>query len=128
MQLDLSNNNLCVEKGIFGREVYTTKGIKAIAKALKVNASVTRVDVRGSGIAGEGASQLSAAVLGNERIEVFNEIPIKEMRADSFTELDLSGKRIGVEGGMVVAGLLPVMASVTSVRSPAHPNRSSHVP
>ena len=41
MQLNLSYNNLCEGKGIFGREVYTTKGIKAIAKALKVNASLT---------------------------------------------------------------------------------------
>ena len=43
MQLNLSYNNLCEGKGIFGREVYTTKGIKAIAKALKVNASVTKI-------------------------------------------------------------------------------------
>ena len=52
-------------------------------------------------------------MLGNTKIEVFNEVPVKEMRADSFTELDLSEKRIGVEGGMVVAGLLPAMASLT---------------
>ena len=67
-------------------------------------------------ILGDSASQLSSAVLGNTKIEVFNEVPIKEMRADSFTELNLEGKDIGVEGGMVVAGLLPVMASLTSVR------------
>ena len=41
-----------------------------------------------SDIAGDDASQLSAAVLGNAKIEVFNEIPIKEMRADSLTKLD----------------------------------------
>eukprot|EP00900_Chrysochromulina_parva_P019069 jgi/Chrpa1/27163/Chrysochromulina_OHIO_Genome00026158-RA len=44
---------------------------------------------------------------------MFNEIPIKEMRADSFTELDLNGKGVGVEGGMVVAGLIPVMGALT---------------
>ena len=76
---------------------------------------MTRVDIRFNAIAGDGASQLSVAVLGNSNIEVFNEIPIKEMRADSFTELHLNEKYIGVEleGGMVVAGLLPVMASLT---------------
>lgn len=37
------------------------------------------------------------------------------MRADSLTELDLSGKGIGPEGGMVVAGLVPVMTSLTSL-------------
>ena len=71
--------------------------------------------MRSNDISGNSASQLSSAVLGNTKIEVFNEVPIKEMRADSFTELNLEGKDIGVEGGMVVAGLLPVMASLTSV-------------
>ena len=44
--------------------------------------------------------------LGNQKMEVFNEIPIKEMRANSLIELDLSAKSVGVVGGMVVAGLL----------------------
>ena len=46
---------------------------------------------------------------------MFNEIPVKEMRADSFTELDMEGKGIGVEGVMVVAGLIPVTGSLTSI-------------
>ena len=57
--------------------------------------------------------RLSAAVLANIKIEVFNDVPIKDMRADSFTELDLSSKDIGVVGGTVVAGLIPAMASLT---------------
>ena len=84
-----------------------------MAPAIAVCASVTRVDVRNNNIAGDGASQLSTAVLGNTTIEIFNEIPIKEMRTDSFTTLDLKKKYIGVEGGMVVADLLPAMASLT---------------
>ena len=57
---------------------------------------------------------------------MFNEVPVKEMRTDSLTELNLSDKRIGVEGGMVVAGLLPAMASLTSVWTPAHePSQSA---
>ena len=87
-----------------------------LAPEISVMPSLTSLDVRYNGISGDGASQLSSAVLGNTKIEVFNEVPIKEMRADSFTELNLEGKDIGVEGGMVVAGLLPVMASLTSVR------------
>ena len=86
-----------------------------MAPAIAVSASLTHVDVRYNSIIGDGASQLSVAVLGNTAIEVFNEVPIKEMRADSFTELDLDEKGIGVAGGMVVAGLIPVMTSVTSV-------------
>ena len=86
-----------------------------MADALRVNASITRLDVRANDISGDGASQLSAAVLGNTKIEVFNEIPIKEMQTDSLTELNLYGQNIGVVGGMVVAGLMPVMASITQV-------------
>ena len=74
-----------------------------------------QLDLRKNKISPQVASQLSAAVLGNTMIEVFNEILIKEMRADSLTELQLSNKDIGVEGGMVVAGLVPVMASLTKI-------------
>ena len=91
-----------------------------MAPAIAVSAStasLTRVDVRHmvrcNEIAGDGASKLSAAVLGNTTIEVFNGIPIKEMRADSLTSLNLKNEYIGIVGGMVVAGLLPVMASLT---------------
>ena len=102
-ELDLANN-------FFGAD-----GAKAVATycACAVTGSLSRVDVRGNNLAGEGASQLSAAILGNLKIEMFNEIPIKEMRANSFTELDLKEKRFGVEGSMVVAGLIPMMAMLT---------------
>ena len=90
-------------------------GAKAVAAMAAFVGSVTRVDVRYNDVTGDGASQLSAAVLANTKIEVFNEVPIKEMRADSLTELDLKDKVIGVEGGMVVAGLIPVMASLTKI-------------
>ena len=111
LQLDLSNNELCGLDSC-GRGTYTAEGIAAIADALRVNGALTRVDVRHNNITGDGAAHLAAAVLSNLKIEMFNEIPIKEMRADTFTELDLKGKSIGVEGGMVVAGLIPVMGAV----------------
>ena len=90
-------------------------GANAVAAMVAVPGALTRVAVCHNNIAGNGAAQLSAAVLGNLKIEMFNEIPIKEMRADSFTELDLDGKRFGVEGGMVVAGLIPVMGALTKM-------------
>ena len=80
-----------------------------------VTRALTRVDVRQNNIAGDGPVQLATAVLGNLKIEMFNEIPIKEMRANSLTELDLKGKDVGVEGGMVVAGLIPVMGALTKL-------------
>ena len=91
------------------------EGAAALAPALAANSALTRVDIRHNNIAGDGAAQLAAAVLGNLKIEMFNEIPIKEMRANSLTELDLTGKGVGVEGGMVVAGLIPVSGGLTSI-------------
>jgi hypothetical protein len=116
--IDLSRNRLC---GIWtdahdGQQgTHTAEGITAIADALRVNGGLTSIDVRSNEIAGDGASQLAAAVLGNLKIEIFNEIPIQEMRANSLTELDLNRKGVGVEGGMVVAGLIPVMGGLTAL-------------
>ena len=104
--INLSGNNLTN----YGRDM---TGITELAAALVVNGALTSLDVRRNNIVGDGAVQLSAVVLGNFKIEMFNEIPIKEMRADSFTELDMNGKGIGVEGGMVVAELIPVMGALT---------------
>ena len=88
-------------------------GAKSVAATMAVTGSLTSLNVHSNYIVGDGAAQLSAAVLGNLKIEMFNRIPIKEMRANSITELNLFA--IGVEGGMVVAGLLPVMGSLTSI-------------
>ena len=112
--IDLFGNDLC-GLGWEGKGIYTAEGITAIADALRVNGTLTCVDIRHNNIAGDSAEQLSAAVLGNLKIEMFNEIPIKEMRANSLTELDLKGKGVGVEGVIVVAGLMPVMGALTSI-------------
>ena len=106
--INMSGNHLTN----FGRDM---TGIKELTAALGVNGALTSLDIRSNDIMGDGAAKLSAAVLGNLKIEMFNEIPIKEMRANSITELDLKGKGIGVEGGLVVAGLIPVMGSTTNL-------------
>ena len=113
--LDLSRCNKMCGCGVTnsGIGTYTAEGITAIADALRVNGALTSLDVRFNNITGDGAVQLSAAVLGNFKIEMFNEIPIKEMRANSLTELDLKDKRFGLVGGMVVAGLIPIMGGLT---------------
>jgi len=86
-----------------------------VAGLIPVMAGLTRVDVRQNNFVGDGAARLAAAVLGNLKVDRFNEIPIEEMRADWFTELDLKGKGVGVEGVMVVAGLIPAMSALTKV-------------
>jgi hypothetical protein len=106
--IDLSSSNLTD----YGRD---KTGIKELAAALGANGALTRVDVRHNNIAGDGAALLAAAVLGNLKIEMFNEIPIKAMRANSLMELDLNGEGVGIAGIMVVAGLIPVMGALTRV-------------
>ena len=87
-----------------------------LVEALPLCVQLTSLDVRhNNNISGESASQLSAAVVSNLTIVVFNGMPIKEMRTNSLTELDLRGKEIGVVGSMVVVDLLQVMPSLTSV-------------
>ena len=91
------------------------EGVKVVAEMASVMGALERLDVRNNKIAADGAAQLSAAVLGNLKIEMFNKIPIKEMRANSFTELDLKEKLVGVEGGIVIAGLIPFMGALTKL-------------
>ena len=102
-ELDLRNKGLCGPVAML------------ISYLIPAMGRLTSIDVRQNNIAGDGAVQLAAAVLGNLKIEIFNKIPIKEMRANSLTELDLNWKYFGVEGGMVVAGLIPVMGGLTSL-------------
>jgi len=66
-----------------------------LVEAIRLSASLTNCDVRRSEMSGDGASRLSVAVLAKAKITKFNEIPISEMRADSFAKLDLSNQNIG---------------------------------
>ena len=46
----------------------------------------------------------------------FCEIPLASLREDSITELDLSGKGVGVPGAIVLSKLLPSAAALTSLK------------
>ena len=46
---------------------------------------------------------------------MFGEIPIKELRADTLTTLNLSSKHLGSTEALVLAGLLPVSLSLASI-------------
>ena len=117
--MNLAYNQLCgLDED--GDGTYTTEGITAIAEALKVTGSVTSLSTAYNTISGNGARQLASAVLAKPTLENFSGIPLKELRTDSLTTLDLSRKGLGMPEAMVLAGLLPVVGSVTSVRSPAH--------
>ena len=71
-----------------------------------VIASLTSLSTAYNDISGNGAQQLAAAVLSKPTLEVFSSIPLKELRADSLTTLDLFDKGLGVPEAMVLADLL----------------------
>ena len=91
------------------------EGWIAIAKSLEVNATLTNLNVAANGISGEAARQLAAAALASKSLEVLSEVPIKELRADKLTELDLSSKRLGPTEGIVLAELIKVSASLKTL-------------
>ena len=98
--LNLRANNLNAEAG------------KALADTLLVNSVLKNLSIaHNSNISGEAAQQLAVAVLGSTPLEVFSEVPIKELRSDKLTELDLFNKGLGPTGGIVLAGLLKVNAA-----------------
>ena len=81
----------------------------------QVQGSLTAIDTRRNWIDGEAAEQLAAAVLGSSSMATFGDVPIKELRADALTTLDLSRKDLGLTEVLVLAGLLPVSHSLTQV-------------
>ena len=104
-QLHLSHNQLCgLDK--YGRGTYTAEGITAIADALKVTASVTKILVSRNRLGDEGATILCNA--------------LRESKVTNVQELDLSFNGIHTEGAKALAAMAGAIASVTSVRSPAH--------
>ena len=109
-QIDLSENNLTS----FGRSM---TGIKALAHGISVSRSLNVVDTRNNSIDGEAAKELAAAVLASSSMIKFGEVPIKELRADVLTTLDLKSKNLGPTEAIVLAGLLLVSRSLTQVHA-----------
>ena len=82
---------------------------------MHINCSLTKLDVRYSGIEGEGAEQLAAAVLESKSMEEFSLIPMKGLRADEVTELNLHSKGLGPAEVRVISSLLTANSSLTSL-------------
>ena len=81
-----------------GRGTYTADGIKAIAESISVSPAVTSIDV-GLNVIGRAASlELLAA-----------------MKGKSMVNIGMAGCSLGVEGSKVVAEMISVMPSITSV-------------
>ena len=88
-------------------------GVEALAGAVRNAASLTSLDVFHNGISDVAAAVLADAVLVSPSLVAFNGVPIKEMRANALSRLDLGDKRIGSEGSIALALLLPKMPSLT---------------
>ena len=110
----LEANAVLTELNLRNNEV-GDEGAKALASALKGNAVLTQLDMRGNDISGEAAQQLAAAVLASPSLEVFGKVPLKELRADALTELDLSVKDLGPAEDIVLVELLKVTKVLTKL-------------
>ena len=92
--LDLKDGKLGGERAVTARVV-----VAAVKSSL-----LTKLDTRGNDISEEAAQQLAAAVLGSKTLEVFSEIPIKEIRKHKQT-VDFSRQRLGPTEAIVLAAL-----------------------
>ena len=93
---------------------------KPLAEYLSVTGGLMSLDVRDNRIEGDGAERLATVVLESKSMEVFSLIPMKALRANEVTELNLSYKGLGPAEARVISSLLAVNGSLTTVWSPAH--------
>ena len=100
--------------------IYTPEGPKAIADALLVNRQLTKLDTRGNLISGEAAEGLAKAVLDSKSLLEFGKVPMKELRADELTTLNLNSKELGPPEAHVLASLVAITGQLTTVCSPGH--------
>jgi Ran GTPase-activating protein (RanGAP) involved in mRNA processing and transport len=81
---------------VYGSGTYSADGIKAIAQAISVMASVTSIDVGNNNIGQAASLELLAAMKGKNMVTI-----------------GMAGCSLGVEGSKVVAEMISVMASMT---------------
>ena len=67
----------------------------------------------------EAQRSLAAAVLGSKSLLSFGGVPMKELRADELTELDLSSKGLGPTEARVLGSLVAVSEALTSIECAA---------
>ena len=112
--MDLANNQLCGLDPV-GRGTYTAEGIKAIADALRVNASLTFCNLLNNQMDVASAQLLVAAVKDKD-------VSLASIKPDQ-TERDFSHKNLRPPDTVLLASDLSkpgVSASLTSVRTLAH--------
>ncbi|KAK3234952.1 hypothetical protein CYMTET_54830 [Cymbomonas tetramitiformis] len=96
--LDLSENQLC------------PSGVDAIVDGLAALFSragaLSALNVSGNNIHGHDAEQLAYLAVTHPTLEVFCEIPVKRIKANTLTEVDLRFANIDLPGALALAKLL----------------------
>jgi Ran GTPase-activating protein (RanGAP) involved in mRNA processing and transport len=96
-----------------GKGLGATEGI-VLAELMQLSPVLENLSVANNNIDGEAAQQLARAVLSSASLEVFSEIPIKKLRADTLTKLDLRGVGFCVSGALVLSDLLKFSSALKS--------------
>jgi len=94
-----------------GKGLGATEGI-VLAELMQLSPVLENLSVANNNIDGEGAQHLARVVLSSASLKVFSEIPIKKIRADALTKLDLRG--VGVSGALVLSDLLKFSSALKS--------------
>jgi hypothetical protein len=79
------------------------EGIIAVAAALKDNTTLLSLHVGQNGIPKKEMKEIMAIATNKESMTILCEVPFKDT---NLAELDISGKKLGVEGALVVAQYL----------------------
>jgi Ran GTPase-activating protein (RanGAP) involved in mRNA processing and transport len=137
--LDIGDNMLC-DLYSDGSGTYNGAGVAALSDVLKVNSVLKELNMSKASIGPEGAKVLSLGLSGNRALTSLHvgqsNIPQKEMREiiaiamrmdsmkilcevpfkdKTLSELDVSGKNLGMEGALVVADYLDGNEALTAL-------------
>jgi len=114
---DLEDRRLEVRGGYTDRNGQGTCSpdiVNAFCKML-MKSSVASLSVKRNNIIGDGAEKMAKAVLATPSMIDFGGIPIKPLRDNSVTDLDLSNRTLGLPEAMVLSGLLPGAPSLVKL-------------
>jgi Ran GTPase-activating protein (RanGAP) involved in mRNA processing and transport len=93
--LNVTNNNL----GMNG-------GIEALVNVIPDMELLSNLHIGQNMLSGTREWQMRA-IIAMDKFDILCAVPVKELKANSITELDLSGKFIGTEGALVLSTYLP---------------------
>ena len=109
----LEHNSTLILLDVSGNQM-KGEGAAALADGLKSNSTVQQLRVNSNGLDAD-AGRLFLPIVDKSHFEVFDGIPIKQIRENTVTKLDLKGskgKQLEACGGIVLAHVLTGNTSV----------------